>query len=93
MARARLVYALSLGLLTSSSVSQSQPTAEERTSRYFDSVRKQPDLLLAFLRQMPKGADLHNHLAGSIYAESWIDFAFQDGLCVDRTTSILVAPP
>ena len=93
MTRARLVYALSLGLLTSSSVSQSQPTAEERTSRYFDSVRKQPGLLLAFVRQMPKGADLHNHLAGSIYAESWIDFAARDGLCVDRTTSILVAPP
>ncbi len=93
MARARVVFALSLGLLTSSSVSQSKPTAEERTARYFDSVRKQPNLLLAFLREMPKGGDLHNHLGGSVYAESLIDFAAADGLCVDRTSSILIAPP
>jgi len=58
-----------------------------------DSVRTQPPLLLAFLRQMPKGGDLHNHLSGAIYAESWIDFAAEDGLCVDHTTSFLIAPP
>ena len=28
-----------------------------------ESVRKQPPLVLAFLREMPKGGDLHNHLA------------------------------
>ena len=28
-------------------------------------------LLEAFLREMPKGGDLHNHLSGSIYAESY----------------------
>jgi hypothetical protein len=58
-----------------------------------DSVRHEPPVLLAFLRDMPKGGDLHNHLSGAIYAESFIDFAVEDGLCVDRTTSILIAPP
>jgi hypothetical protein len=58
-----------------------------------ESVRKQPSLLLAFLREMPKGGDLHSHLAGAIYAEDLIDFAADDNLCVDRTTSILIAPP
>jgi hypothetical protein len=72
---------------------QSKLTAGQRTSKYLESVRRQPSLLLAFLREMPKGGDLHNHLSGSIYAESWIDFAAQDGLCVDRTTSALIAPP
>jgi adenosine deaminase len=72
---------------------QSKLTAEERTARYLESIRHQPSLTLAFLRKMPKGGDLHNHLSGSIYAESWIDFAVDDGLCVDRTTSILIAPP
>ena len=42
---------------------------------------------------MPKGGDLHNHLTGAIYAEDLIDFAASDNLCVDRTTSYLLAPP
>lgn len=67
--------------------------AEQRTAHYLDSIRKQPPLLLAFLRDMPKGADLHNHLDGAIYAEDLIDFASDGGLCVDRTTSVLLAPP
>lgn len=72
---------------------QGQPSAEQRTAKYMEGVRKQPPLLLAFLREMPKGADLHNHLAGAVYAEDLIDFAADDNLCVDRTTSVLIAPP
>ncbi len=72
---------------------QKAATPEQRTARFFDSVRRQPSLLQAFLREMPKGGDLHNHLAGAIYAESLIDFAAQNGFCVDRTTSVLIAPP
>src|SRR5262252_1498104 len=65
-------------------------TAEERTAKYFESVRAQPSLLLAFLQQMPKGGDLHNHLYGAIYAESLIDYASENALCVDRNTSRLI---
>jgi hypothetical protein len=66
---------------------------ELRTAHYFESLRRQPSLLLAFLHEMPKGGDLHNHLDGAIYAEDLIDFAASDNLCVDRTTSRLIAPP
>jgi len=79
-------------LATVAAITSAQ-TAEEKTSRYFDSIHDQPPLLLAFLRDMPKGGDLHNHLAGAVYAESWIDFAAHDNLCVDRSTSYLIAPP
>ncbi len=65
-------------------------SAEQKTARYFDSVRHQPPLLLAFLQQMPKGGDLHVHLSGAIYAESLIDFASENALCVDRSTSKLI---
>jgi adenosine deaminase len=58
-----------------------------------DGVRKQPQLLLAFLHDLPKGGDLHNHLDGAIYAEDLVDFAADGGLCVDRTSSKLLAPP
>ncbi|MFZ0760755.1 MAG: adenosine deaminase [Candidatus Sulfotelmatobacter sp.] len=66
---------------------------EQRTARYMESVRKQPPLLLAFLRDLPKGGDLHNHLDGAIYGEDLVDFAASGGLCVDRTSSRLLAPP
>ncbi len=67
--------------------------AEQKTARYLDSIRQKPPLLLAFLHDMPKGGDLHNHLDGAIYAEDLIDFAASDNFCVDRTTSRLIAPP
>jgi len=63
---------------------------EEKTAKYFESVRHQPGLLLAFLQGMPKGGDLHVHLAGAIYAESMIDWASENALCVDRSTSKLI---
>jgi adenosine deaminase len=65
-------------------------TPEERTAKHLDSVRHQPSLLLAFLQQMPKGGDLHVHLGGAIYAESLIDYASENALCVDRSTSKLI---
>jgi hypothetical protein len=68
-------------------------TAEQRTARYLDSIRSQPSLLLAFLREIPKGGDLHNHLDGAIYAEDLLDFAATDNFCVDRTTSRLMGAP
>jgi hypothetical protein len=68
-------------------------TAEQQTARQLEAVRKNPQLLLAFLREMPKGGDLHNHLSGAIYAESFIDFAATEGLCVDRTTGQLLPGP
>jgi adenosine deaminase len=77
-------------LLTAFAAAQ---TSEQRTARYLDTVRKQPPLLLAFVRDLPKGGDLHNHLDGAIYAEDLVDFAADGGLCVDRTSSRLLAPP
>jgi len=81
-----LFWALASGAVSAQS-------AEQSAGRYLDSIRNQPSLLLAFLHDMPKGGDLHNHLDGAIYAEDLIDFAVSDNLCVDRTTSQLIAPP
>ncbi|MGA3190764.1 MAG: adenosine deaminase [Bryobacteraceae bacterium] len=85
-----LLLLLLLFLLPSTAAAQS---SEQRTARYLESVRKQPGLLLPFLRDLPKGGDLHNHLDGAIYAEDFIDFAASGGLCVERTSSRLLAPP
>jgi hypothetical protein len=68
-------------------------SAEERTARHFESLRKSPPQQFAFLLKMPKGGDLHNHLSGSIYAESYIQWAAENGLCVNNQTMALVVPP
>ncbi len=68
-------------------------TSEQKTARYFESIRKSPTQQLAFLLEMPKGGDLHNHLSGSIYAESYIEWAAANGLCVNNQTMTLLVPP
>jgi hypothetical protein len=64
-----------------------------RTQRYFELIRNSPPQLLAFLLQMPKGADLHNHLSGAVYAESYIQWAADSGDCINTTTMYASLPP
>ena len=85
-------YGFLLALWLTCSVALGQ-TAEQRTSNYLESIRKSPPLMEAFLREMPKGGDLHNHLSGAVYAESYLQFAIHDQICVDRKTLAFVAPP
>jgi adenosine deaminase len=94
-ARGKPLRCLLFLLLTALAAAQSAhaQSAEQRTSRYLESIRKQPPLLLAFVRDLPKGGDLHNHLDGAIYAEDMVAFAADGQLCVDRTSSRLLAPP
>src|SRR6185312_4531037 len=55
-------------------------------ARYFDSIKTDPLRLYMFLRKFPKGGDLHNHLAGAIYAEDLIGYSKGDNFCVDNNT-------
>jgi adenosine deaminase len=68
-------------------------SAEDVTAAYMESIRDNPGELLLFLREMPKGGDLHNHLSGSVYAESFIEWAVQDGMCLTTATLSLSPPP
>jgi adenosine deaminase len=71
----------------SAATSQSATSSPEtRTAHALDLARTDPLNLYAFLARMPKGADLHNHLSGAVYAESWIRAAAEDNLCVDLVT-------
>jgi adenosine deaminase len=65
--------------------------AEQRAARAYEAARANPLELEAFLRRMPKGADLHYHQTGGIYAESWIREGVEDGLCVDLSTRAFAA--
>src|SRR6267143_1385044 len=67
-------------------------TPEQRAARAFEAARANPLDLRAFLARMPKGADLHYHLSGGIYAESFIRVAAEEGLCVDLASHSFVRP-
>jgi adenosine deaminase len=60
----------------------SKQSSEQRTTLGMEVAKQNPPQLRAFLGKMPKGADLHNHLSGAVYAESFIRAAGEDGLCV-----------
>ena len=56
---------------------------EAATAARMERLRDDPILLRRFLEQMPKGGDLHQHLSGAVYAESYLRFAADDGWCID----------
>jgi adenosine deaminase len=57
---------------------------EARAAHAYDEARKAGPLALrAFLVRMPRGADLHMHLSGAVYAETFIREAGEDGICVN----------
>ena len=67
---------------------------EARASHAFDTAAHgATPALRAFLDQFPKGADLHVHLSGAVYAETFIKDAVEDGLCVDPVALSFAKPP
>ena len=70
-----------------------QTDNEARTAAYFDSIRDDPVALGIFLREMPKGGDLHNHIDGAVYAESFLKWAAFDGLCISKPDLAIVRGP
>jgi adenosine deaminase len=65
----------------------------DRAAQFLESARNTPAALMDFLARMPKGGDLHHHLTGAVYAESYIDYAVEDGLCLDSIAATLSPPP
>jgi adenosine deaminase len=70
----------------------SQTEGERRGALNLEAARANPLQLHNLLKKMPKGADLHNHLSGAIYAESWIRAAVEDHLCVNLASLSFVRP-
>lgn len=61
--------------------------------RYFQKIKSDPIQLRAFLEKFPKGADLHNHLDGAIYAENYIRWASEDAKCIRIEDFTILLPP
>jgi adenosine deaminase len=78
--RRRLAASIAAALLLP--IAAAAQGSDEQAARYLDAVRGDPIALGIFLREMPKGGDLHSHLSGAVYAESFLRWAAEDGLCV-----------
>lgn len=62
-------------------------TTEQQTAAAMEQARAAGPLALeAWLAEMPKGGDLHSHLSGAVYAETWLRDAEVDHLCIDTQT-------
>ena len=67
-------------------------TWAESAAQRLESIKEQPLQLRQFLQRMPKGGDLHNHLSGAVYAESYLRWAAEDGKCIDPV-GVITLPP
>jgi len=92
--RRSLLYAASFALAVPLSAQPPAPQPEARAARAYEAAAQAgPPALRAFLAAFPKGADLHVHLSGAVYAESFIRDAGEDGLCVDPAALRFAKPP
>lgn len=67
-------------------------SSNERVSAWFEANRHRPTKLRAFLQRMPKGGDIHSHLSGAVYGESYLEWAAELGYCVNTITLELIEP-
>jgi putative adenosine deaminase len=63
--------------------------ASTNVGSYFDSIKNNHAALRQFFSFMPKGGDLHNHLTGSAYAETFFEMAIDKELFVNLETGQL----
>jgi adenosine deaminase len=52
-----------------------------------------PPALAALTRAFPKGGELHLHLSGAVYGESYLKWTAEDGRCIDTEALSIEAPP
>lgn len=88
-----LVFLIVSGLIMSFFLPLVVMASERNTAKYFRKIQTDPNRLRLFLKNFPKGGDLHNHLSGAIYAENMLKWAAQDGKCVDMKSKIISFPP
>ena len=93
---AALAAGTALLLITGAPPANARPgtgAPQDRVTRYLHSIRDRPAELRAFFEALPKGADLHNHLAGAASTELLLQIAVDEGLCIDQATSTATFAP
>lgn len=52
---------------------------------YFNQIKTNPNTLYIFLKEMPKGGELHYHLTGGVYPEAMLKIAEEKNYCINPT--------
>ena len=58
---------------------------EKLFSKFLANSERDKAMLNLFVNLMPKGADLHHHFSGAIYAENYLAWAQERGYCIYNT--------
>jgi adenosine deaminase len=94
MKHLRLAFLFAIALPFAAQIPKStDASAEARAAHALEAAKKQgaPELY-ALLKNFPKGADLHMHLSGAVYAETFLAEGAKQGLCVDPV-NLAFEPP
>lgn len=90
LASAVLLCSAALALASNT---QAATRADTKLNKLFEQSSQSQAMLRVLMRKLPKGADLHNHASGGIYAEDFLRWgAAKDG-CLLQDTLTLVPPP
>ena len=90
---ASLLLLSALALMPALLLAQGPTPGEQNAVRAFEAAKSDKANALAleaFLAKMPKGGDLHMHLSGAVYAETFLKEAAADNLCVSPKALSLV---
>ncbi|KTD67510.1 adenosine deaminase family protein [Legionella shakespearei] len=61
-------------------------SAHANIDDHLNQIKTDPNALYAFFKKMPKGGELHYHLAGGPYPETMLALAAQSSYCMDSKT-------
>lgn len=59
---------------------------------YLESIKSNPNALYSFFKSMPKGGELHYHLAGGAYPEHMLALAANHEYCLNQQNHVLSKP-
>ncbi|WP_375559300.1 adenosine deaminase [Bernardetia sp. OM2101] len=62
------------------------PETLDKIDTYLDSIRNDEARLRQFFAKLPKGADLHHHYSGSVYAETYLEYVEKNNLWINRNS-------
>lgn len=84
--RLRHLFSFVLLFCTLSGPSGATESDTRRVAAWFEKHRHLETWLRQFVQRLPKGADLHSHLSGAVYGETYLRLAAENNLCVDTTS-------